>query len=89
MKTTKNYWNENNFVVDKLVVNGKEVKNRIPRDFKKIIATVTSGNANGRRLAITKDDYGYHGVDDEGKAWQVLPALLRNPHMFTIESIER
>ena len=66
-----------------------ESKNRIPRNFKIIIATCISGNAEGCRMVITKDDGGYHGREiDTGRTWRLFPSHIRNPHVFEIESVE-
>ena len=63
--------------------------NRIPRNFKSITATVLTGNARGRRMIITKDGYGYHGLDDKGTSWALFVSQLRNDNFFKIENIEK
>ena len=62
--------------------------NKIPRNIKYIIATCLSGNAEGRRMRITHDNNGYHGVEeDNGNTWYVFLSHLRNEHCFRIEKI--
>ena len=63
--------------------------NHIPRKFKKITGTFNHGNCANVRMTITKDEQGYHGVEDgTGKEWSIFVAHLRNADLFTIESIE-
>ena len=62
--------------------------NRIPRNFKSIIGTFLSGNAEGIRMVITKDDRGYHGKEIEtGREWGLFVSHLRIPEIFKIEEI--
>lgn len=64
--------------------------NRIPRNFKSIIATPLCGNCENRQMIITKDEIGYHGAEiATGKLWCVPVAHLRNDHFFRIDSIEK
>lgn len=62
--------------------------NRIPRKFKTITGTFLSGNVEGKRMVITKDELGYHGRDEEGNMWSVFVWTLRVPEAFQIENIE-
>ena len=65
------------------------MSNRIPRDFTSILATPLSGNASGKQMEITKDEYGYHGREIEsGFTWFIFVSHLRNEHMFRIDNIE-
>lgn len=61
--------------------------NRIPRNFKYINGTILSGNAEGQKMTVTKDEYGYHAIDSDGKHWGVFVANLRNEHHFRIDEI--
>ena len=61
--------------------------NRIPRKFNYIIATALSGNAEGHRMKITKDDFDYYGVEETGKTWRISISQLRNDHFFHIDKI--
>lgn len=63
--------------------------NRIPRNFSSITATPLSGNAKGKQMIITKDEYGYHGREIEsGFTWLIFISHLRNENMFRIDNIE-
>lgn len=65
------------------------MSNRIPRNFTSIIATPLVGNAKGKQMIITKDEYGYHGREIEsGFTWLIFISHLRNEHTFRIDNIE-
>ena len=67
---------------------GETTMNRIPRKFDTIIATPLCGNAEGRKLSITKDERGYHGREIEtGKMWAIFISHLRNENFYRIEKI--
>lgn len=61
--------------------------NRIPRKFKEIKGTILSGNCEGMKMIVTKDDRGYHAEDADGSRWAVFVANLRNDHHFRIDEI--
>lgn len=64
------------------------MKNVIPRNAKTIVGVFLSGNAEGKRMTITREFDGWRGRDEDGKTWRVFVSHMRIPELFKIESIE-
>lgn len=60
--------------------------NRIPRNAKKL--DVTFLVCDYGHMIATKDERGWHGVDDNGKWWWLFVSHLRNSDICKIAVIE-
>lgn len=60
--------------------------NRIPRNAKKLDVTFLVGDY--AHMIATKDERGWHGVDDNGKEWALFVSHLRNSDVCKIAVIE-
>lgn len=61
--------------------------NKIPRNATKL--DVTFHDRNDAHMIATKDEIGWHGVDDNGTRWFLLVSHLRNSELCTIKVLER
>lgn len=64
----------------------KKMSNKIPRNAKKLDVIFLVGDF--AHMIATKDERGWHGVDDNGKEWALFVSHLRNSDVCKIAVIE-
>lgn len=62
------------------------MSNKIPRNAKKLDVIFLVGDF--AHMIATKDEMGWHGVDDNGKEWKLFVSHLRNSDVCKIAVIE-
>ena len=57
--------------------------NRIPRNAKKLEVEFITRDYS--KMIAEKDEFGWHGTDEEGKNWNLLVGILRNENFCKIK----